>query len=191
LIDRINTPPADLTPSERAVLHEIRDRIPPPAHDEVVQKVIRPDQVDTYLNNVVNGDYGPSTIGGSVTRNIDTAHLDTPRGLYEGLRLDDDGSPFRADMDAMHVIRFVPRRPDFVVPRNSTMGESDRFDEWDWPLTGNGFTSALDDVIPESQTDNTLIMDNGAQMWELTPSGDQRLVAVLEDGEWVRVGEAS
>jgi hypothetical protein len=65
------------------------------------------------------------------------------------------------------------------------MGGSARFDTWTDPFTGNGFTKATDDVIPEFQGVNT--MRSGAEMWEIMNDGTQQLTAVLRGDVWVRV----
>ncbi len=65
------------------------------------------------------------------------------------------------------------------------MGGSSRFDTWDDPFTGNGFTKATDDVVPEFQIDRGVTMRDGAEMWEVLPNGNQRLVAVLRGREWI------
>jgi hypothetical protein len=59
------------------------------------------------------------------------------------------------------------------------------YDSWGDPFTGNGFTSAQDDVIPEFQGLNQ--MQEGAEMWELRSDGTQQLTAVLRGRQWVRV----
>ena len=62
------------------------------------------------------------------------------------------------------------------------------------PFTGNGFTKSGDDVIPEYAVPRgeTVTIREGAEMWEITDSGSQRLVAVLRtlDGEpaWIPQG---
>jgi len=87
----------------------------------------------------------------------------------------------------VRVIRFRSGEDGYVVPRNSDMGGSNRFDDWGDPFTGNGFTKAGDDVVPEFQTQGPVQMRDGAEMWQNLDTGTQRLVAVLRDGEWVSV----
>jgi hypothetical protein len=186
LIDAINTKTADLTPAQRDMLNAIRDRMPFPHQGETIQKVITPDQLRDYLDNVIASPAAPNTVGGSQTRAVDTAHLRSPDELFDGLRLDYDRTPFRPGQNSVHVIRYVPSNdPEFAVPRNSTMGGSARFDTWTDPFTGNGFTKATDDVIPEFQGVNT--MRSGAEMWEIMNDGTQQLTAVLRGDVWVRV----
>jgi hypothetical protein len=168
------------------MLNAIRDRMPFPQPGETIQKVITPDQLRSYLDNVIASPAAPNTVGGSQTRAVDTAHLRTPDELFHGLRLDYDRTPFTPGQDSVHVIRYVPSNdPEFAVPRNSTMGGNARFDTWTDPFTGNGFTKATDDVIPEFQGVNT--MRSGAEMWEIMNDGTQQLTAVLRGDVWVRV----
>ncbi len=181
----INTDTADLTPQQRNVLNTIRDSMPAPQPGEVIQKVVTPDQVRDYLGDVTER-FSPSTVGGSQTRAADTAHLGTPDELFNGLRLDYDHTTFSLGQDSVHVIRYVPLNdPNFAIPRNSAMGGDGRFDTWTEPFTGNGFTAASNDVIPEVQGVNT--MRSGAEMWEILEDGTQQLAAVLRGNVWVRV----
>lgn len=200
LVDLINTPTENLTPAQRDVVNAVRDELPGPTRDTVMQKVIPPAYFDA-------GDFRASRaddyimennertvldrVGGSVTVADDTTHLDTPRRIYDGLRLDYTDTPFAPFDPATHVIRFqadgeAPFAYD--VPRNSDMGgTSDRYDGWDDPFTGNGFTAARDDVIPEYFANNVMMRD-GAEMWEVLDDGTQRLVAVLIDKHWIPQG---
>lgn len=189
LIDRINTPTSELSPSDRAILTDLRDTVPAPEAGTPMQKVVTQGQVDDYLagHSATNPYYEVDGIGGSVTRVEDTAHLSTPGDLYDGLRLDYPGTPFQPDDDTMRVLRFEPDDDNFVVPRNSDMGGAERFDEWSDPFTGNGFTKAGDDVVPEFQVDRGVTMRDGAEMWEIRADGAQELVAVLRKQQWVEV----
>ena len=189
LIDKINTPTHDLSPADRALLNDIRDRVPMPRAGDTMQKVITPEQFDEYLSGSSQRyeSFDPSNIGGSVTRAEDTSHLGSPRDLHDGLRLDYENTPFSPGDDAVRVIRFRSGEDGYVVPRNSDMGGSNRFDDWGDPFTGNGFTKAGDDVVPEFRTQGPVQMRDGAEMWQNLDTGTQRLVAVLRDGEWVSV----
>jgi hypothetical protein len=137
-----------------------------------------------------SGGFDPSSIGGSVTRADDSAHLGTPDDLYDGLRLDYKDSTFHPGDASSHVIRFQTEGR-FEPPLSSELGGPGRYDSWTDPFTGNGFTKAGDDVIPEWQPTggNPVQMRQGAEMWEILDNGNQRLVGVLDKGgEWVRVG---
>jgi hypothetical protein len=197
--DLINKPAADLTPSERATLNAVRDEFPAPTSDTVMQKVIDQPYVDGKTGELRWGDadsyvldrYTPDEVRGAVTVADDTAHLGSPRDINEGLRLDYGGTHHSTGDASTHVIRFQAGEPNFEVPRNQDMtGSPTTYDGWEQPFTGNGFTSAADDVIPEYAVprDETVTIKDGAEMWEVTDSGTQRLVAVLRDGSWIPQG---
>jgi hypothetical protein len=201
LSDLINKPAADLTPSERATLNDVRDDFPAPTSDTVMQKVIDQPYFDEKTgelkwggaDNYILDNYAPNEVRGAVTTAGDTAHLGTPGQINEHLRLDYDGTHHSTGDASTHVIRFQTENPNFDIPRNSDMtGSSTRFDGWSDPFTGNGFTKSGDDIIPEYVTDGPTVIREGAEMWEVTDSGTQRLVAVLRtvDGEpsWIPQG---
>jgi hypothetical protein len=201
LNDLINKPAADLTPDERDVLNAVRDDFPAPDADTVMQKVIDQPYFDEKTgelrwggaDNYILDQYAPNEVRGAVTVADDTSHLGTPRSINEDLRLDYDGTHHSTGDASTHVIRFQTDNPNFDIPRNSDMtGSPTRFDGWTDPFTGNGFTKSGDDIIPEYVTDGPTVIREGAEMWEVTDSGTQRLVAVLRtvDGEpsWIPQG---
>ena len=193
LIDRINTPTGDLSATDRAILNDLRDQIPTPEAGTPMQKVITEQQFDDYVmgHSDTNRHFQVDGVGGSVTRMEDTAHLSTPQSLHDNLRLDYDNTTFHAHDETTRVLRFEPDGDNFVVPRNADMDPgvgSTMYDDWNDPFTGNGFTKAGDDVIPEFQVDGGVTMRDGAEVWETLPDGNQRLVAVLRDGEWIPQG---
>lgn len=197
-IDLINTPTDSLTPAQRDLINDVRDHLPHPTNDTVMQKVIPPGYFDE-ANGLVQSradDYimehgvSPDRVGGAVTVADDTAHLGTPAEIYDGLRLDYTDSPFERYDPGTHVIRFQadPESPgSYEVPRNSDMGGSNAYDSWDDPFTGNGFTKSRDDIVPEYFAKNTT-MREGAEMWEVLDDGTQRLVAVLKGRHWIPQG---
>ncbi len=197
LNDLINKPAADLTPSERATLNSVRNDFPTPDGGTVMQKVIdQPYFDETRGPNVQPGDvdnyildrYASNEVRGAVTVADDTAHLGTPKDINEGLRLDYTNTHHSTGDASTHVIRFQADEPNFEVPRNHDMtGSPTTYDTWDQPFTGNGFTSAADDVIPEYAVPQgqTVTMREGAEMWEITDSGTQRLVGVLRSVDGV------
>ena len=198
-VDLIQQPTDSLTPTQRDLINAVRDDLPAPTADTVMQKVIppgyfdasgkfAPSRADDYLmgNNGIDVD----RVGGAVTVADHTAHLGTPRQLHDGLRLDYPDTPFAPHDPGTHVIRFQadPKDPGaYDVPRNSVMGGDARYDTWDDPFTGNGFTKSGDDVVPEYVADR-VTMREGAEMWEVLDDGTQRLVAVLKGRQWIPQG---
>jgi hypothetical protein len=201
MIDLINRPTDALTPAERHLVNAVRDELPAPTRDTVMQKVIPPGRFDEGGSLVQSraDDYIMENnsrtvldrVGGSVTVADDTAHLGTPGQIHDGLRLDYADTPFAPHDPGTHIIRFqADEQAPFTydVPRNSDMGgTSTRYDGWADPFTGNGFTKAVDDVVPEYFADNVM-MREGAEMWEVLDDGSQRLAAVLVDKHWIPQG---
>jgi hypothetical protein len=197
LNDLINKPAADLTDAERATLNAVRDDFPAPDANTVMQKVIDQPYFDPKTgelkpggaDNYIHDNYAANEVRGAVTVADDTSHLGSPRSINEDLRLDYDGTHHAPDDASTHVIRFQTDNPNFDIPRNSDMtGSPTRFDSWSDPFTGNGFTKSGDDIIAEYVTDGPTVIREGAEMWEITDSGTQRLVAVLRDGSWIPQG---
>lgn len=187
-IDLVNKPADELSAAERATLGSVRDDLPTPDSDTVMQKVVPADMADRYIMGG-DPDFHVDSVRGAVTDAGDTAHLGTPQQIHDGLRLDYEGSPYSPDDASTHVIRFQTDTPDFEVPRHSDLGGSGQFDDWGDPFTGNGFTKAEGDIIPEYATGpDGVTMRDGAEMWETLDDGTQRLVAVLRDGEWIPQG---
>jgi len=198
LIDLINRPTGSLTPQERNLLLDVRDALPEPTRDTVMQKVIPPGYFDdggrlvqSRADDMILGNPDRvDQIWGAVTVAEDTAHLTTPAQLHDGLRLDYNGSPFATHDPGTHVIRFQAdpgSSGHYEVPRSSAMGGSKTYDTWSEPFTGNGFTKAGDGVVPEYVAQSVTMRD-GAEMWEVLDDGTQRLVAVLKDSKWIRQG---
>ena len=200
LVDLINTPTDALTADQRHLLTAVRDALPAPTADTVMQKVIPPgffhadghfvqSRADDYIMGATNFD--PRIVNGSVTVAGDTAHLSSPAAIYDHLRLDYEGSQFAQHDPGTMVIRFQaenPTSPDlYEIPRNSDLGGDSRFDSWEDPFTGNGFTKSGDDVIPEYVASG-ITMREGAEMWEILDDGTQRLIAVLGRDEWIPQG---
>ncbi|WP_173010181.1 toxin glutamine deamidase domain-containing protein [Mycolicibacterium sp. P9-64] len=199
-VNLINTPTDILTPAERGLLNAVRDDLPAPTRDTVMQKVVPPGYFDDAGNLVQSraDDYimgnNPGMrvdrVGGAVTFADDTAHLSTPRQIHDGLRLDYTDTPFAPHDPGTHIIRFQqdPSSPGYYeVPRNSDMGGNGTYDTWDDPFTGNGFTKSSTDVNPEYIAKN-ITMQDGAEMWEVLDDGTQRLVAVLQGKTWIPQG---
>jgi hypothetical protein len=183
LVARVMTPLGDLTPGEIGVLREIADRLPPPAPGDPIQKVVTPTQLNRILSGVTD------RLGGSVARLEDVADLSSVKRLHDALRLDYAGSPF-PELDSYHAIRW--RAPDDVlVSRHSILGGDASTDHWTDPYTGNGFLKSPDLIpeyrIVEDAKGNIPLIPLGAEIWEFTREGTQRLAAVHNINGWIRV----
>lgn len=199
-IDLVQRPTDTLTPDERDLINAVRDELSAPGPEAVMQKVIPPGFFDADGNlqrgraedylEPPNEDFKVNGVGGSVTVAGDSSHLGTPAQIHDGLRLDYSDTPYTPHDAGTHIIRFqadLESPGAYDVPRNSDMGGTDRYDSWDDPFTGNGFTKSGGDVIPEYFATGTRMRD-GAEMWEVLDDGTQRLVAILDRGSWTRQG---
>nr|WP_300142656.1 hypothetical protein [Propionicimonas sp.] len=198
LINLINKPVGNLTPAELSQLRSIRDALPPPDASTVLQKVVGQPYSDAHGNLHLGGadDYilgnnpkvDPTRVFGSVTVAGDTAQLGSPAELFHGLRLDYSGTQFSTGDASVHVIRFQATDPSHVTTSyGAQFGGVGPQTTWGPPYTGNGFTGASNVVAPEYIASGVGMVD-GAEIWELTDTGTQRLVAVLRGDTWIPQG---
>lgn len=191
LDDLIHRPTDTLSNSDIEFLHDLRQKVS--WDDETVfQKVIPPGEdvarvMGTYM-------YAPDTLSGFVTRLQDAIGFRDSQGVYSGLRLDYPNSEFHSLVDGpVQMIRYQRDGGSVEIPFNSSVaGHPTRFTNPS-PFTGNGFTASGllhsdGGIIPEFYTSLGTKMRAGAEMWEVTPSGTYRLLAVLDaDVGWVAV----
>jgi hypothetical protein len=160
------------------------EAVRPPQHEKatdttVMQKVVRPDHVAHYVEG------GYDLVAGYVHRLQDVRELNTPSRLVHGLGLVWEGSPFSAQDEEIHVIRWQAVRP--ALYRRPLGG----IDEWSmsiipggWviekaPFHGSGYASGDGPAIPEFKVDS-LRLPHGAEMWRLDRSGAETLVAAYD-----------
>ena len=165
---------AELTDSEKEILKFIRNSVPMPNENTLMQKVITVEDIEKYLN----GTY--TQVGGFVTRAIDVENLKTYDDLYKGLRLDYPESVFNpTEDDVMGMIRFTTE--DFkkiTIPYRTEMGGNA---SGETPFTGNGFTKATNgNIIPEFQCSKYIDIKDGAQLIELRKDGTEKLRAIYD-----------
>ncbi len=163
----------ELKPYEATILENIRKNVPIPGEETLLQKVINPSYIDGYLDGSFMN-FNDGKIGGCITTVHDVSELRNPKGLFEGLRLDYEGTPFSPADGSVTVIRFTSSEvSDIKIPfgegmPNPTGGKVSLMTP---PFTGNGFTSATNgQIIPEFYSDG-LSINNGAQMIEITSTG--------------------
>ncbi|MBK6880734.1 MAG: hypothetical protein IPI26_08270 [Elusimicrobia bacterium] len=169
--------PAILVPrSVIPKLKAIREAVPMPTKDTLLQKVIPYGQVEKYLN----GDF--TRIKGFVMRAEDVIDLTDFRKTYNSLRLDYDGSQFNDVSDRyLGVIRFkTPSVDKIEVPFSKEFGGNHING---YPFTGNGFVSTGNGKIrPEFKIigkDGARIM-NGAELYIIDRAGNEQLDAVFD-----------
>ena len=172
------------SPEEAQLMERIRNSIDAPSYFTMMQKIIDPALVQSYIS----GDflkYNGGFIGGSMARYDTVSHLRTPRDLFEGLRLEYTGSPFTAEDSSMYALRFYTYDKDkLFVPYGQGMPhpEVNVNTNLPPPFTGNGFTSATNgSIIPEYMSSGCR-MTNGAQLVRINSDGTEELLAVF-DGE--------
>lgn len=162
-----------LTEAEKAQLARIRNAMPKPDANTVMQKVIPTDDIELY----VLGDY--SGVRGSVSVASDTKHLKTFEDYYHGLRLDYEKTKFYLSKNSCGVIRFTSDE----VPTNIFIPTSN---DWEYPFTAHGFTSGNNGRlgVPEWNLVKEVDIKEGAEIWEVFNDGTEKLRAIYNGGKF-------
>lgn len=165
---------SQLTNDEKALLKMIRESIPMPDSNTLMQKVIPASDVQKYLD----GTY--TQIGGFVTRAEDVTQLKTYDDIYNSLRLDypDTAYDIVSD-DTLAVIRYNTNETSKIqIPYSSEMGGVTTGAD---PFTGNGFTKATNGkIIPEYKMSDFARIEDGAQLIEIGKDGKETLKAIYD-----------
>ncbi|WP_019038169.1 hypothetical protein [Psychroflexus tropicus] len=160
-----------MTPLEQANINAIRNSIPLPDGNTILQKVIPKADIKKYLDGTYN------QISGFVTTAKDAKHLSTFEDVYYGMRLDyalNNGiKPFKLSDGSFGVIRYKTSTTDASVPKLPSV-------DGKVPYTGNGFTGGSNGKlgVPEWQTPYNTPID-GAELWEITSDGTETLRAIF------------
>ncbi len=169
-----------LIQNDRNKLAQIRNGITAPTTATIMGKVIPLQDVATYMNNTYGG-----TVGGFVSVAADLKSLSTMHDIYWGLRLDYPGTKFLPDGAGYAVIRFTSSQTNHLaVPYCTEMGGTKTHA---WPNTGGGFTSSTlgDGGVPEYTFDNYYAPNQGAEIYEVTPLGNEILRSTYRINKWV------
>lgn len=128
-------------------------------------------------------------ISGSITVAADTAQLSSSAALYAGLRLDYPGTALSPLDSSVSALRSEAIDADSAAtPQlHSRLRGDGSVDDYRAPLTGNGFTGAQNDIIPEYRARGARLLE-GAEMWEVMDDGSQRLHALLRNRQWIPQG---
>lgn len=165
---------SQLTNDEKALLKMIRESIPMPDSNTLMQKVIPASDVQKYLD----GTY--TQIGGFMTRAEDVTQLKTYDDIYNSLRLDypDTAYDIVSD-DTLAVIRYNTNETSKIqIPYSSEMGGVTTGAD---PFTGNGFTKATNgQIIPEYKMSDFARIEDGAQLIEIGKDGKETLKAIYD-----------
>ena len=172
-----------LSPKEKGQLKRIRESVPMPDADTIMQKVIPSNDIGKYLDGTYN------KVGGYVTRSDDSKHLKTYNDFYNSLRLDYPQSAFNPfSDDSIGVIRYKTDETSKIkIPYSKEMGG---IDVGECPFSGNGFTKAANgEIIPEFRSDGYLEISDGSQLSEIKKDGTEFLRGVYDanKGKFVSV----
>ena len=181
----------------------VRDSIPDPDNDTLLQKVVDEDTMKKYLG----GEY--KDVGGSIAKLSDVKDLKTYTQVYNGLRLDYYKTTFPnpgSENATMYAIRFTTDDAETMMQK-SVRSDVLNNAEWKPPYTGTGFLSSADEldfsnfnpetnypanvisegkqVIPEyigirDANGKALSLSKGAEMYKITESGEEILYAVFD-----------
>lgn len=160
-----------MTVPEKAHIDAIRNSIPMPDGNTLLQKVIPKSDIAKYLN----GQY--KTVGGFVSTAKDAKHLSTFEEIYHGMRLDyqklDGTYPFNLSDESCGVIRYKTSSPSLEVPKLTGTP-----DDAPLPFTGNGFTGGDNGQlgVPEWNSPYYTPIE-GAELYEVLTDGTEILRA--------------
>ena len=168
-----------LTEAEKAQLARIRNAMPKPDANTVMQKVIPKTDIENYINPTSNN---YKQIGGYVSTAADTKHLKTFEDLYYGERLDYTNSKFFTSANSCGVIRFKnTRSSEVVIPTGP------QYNGYDYPFTAHGFTSGSNGRlgVPEWHFQSRIDIQEGTEIWEIFNDGTEELRAIYRSGKFV------
>ena len=168
-----------LTESEKAKLARIRNAIPKPDANTVMQKVIPKTDIENYINSTSNY---YKKIGGYVSTAADTKHLKTFDDLYYGERLDYTNSKFFMSANSCGIIRFKnTRSSEVVIPTGA------QYNGYNYPFTAHGFTAGSNGRIgvPEWHFQSRIDFQDGTEIWEIFNDGTEELRAIYRSGKFV------
>ena len=165
---------SELTHYEKHVMRQIRESIPMPDSNTLMQKAIPIGDVEKYMD----GTY--KQVGGYVSRAQDVVSLNSYDEIYESLRLDYPNTAYQVDTDEyMAVIRFKTDDVSLMdIPYGHEFGGDVTASQ---PFTGNGFLKSTNGrVIPEYKC-GRMNMQEGAEIIRIGKDGSQKLLGVYSE----------
>ena len=215
--DRLRvTPTNDLSPEDLQKVAAVRNTIKI-QDGHLVTKVMGKNIAEGYLKNDTDlfgkDTFDPTTFGNSIARGTDTADLTTPADLRKGLALDDHGegwSPIPDDPNApAYQVRFPAPLglgadarisyghvgdPDDAslqatadhVAQDATGSASATGSVMKDPYTGTGYTAG---GVPEWLAPRGTQFPARAEIWKITPDGQEAMIGYYADKTWTQVGE--
>lgn len=164
--------PEDISPYDLKIINRIREKQIEPDSDTLMQKIILTSEIDKYIS----GEYRAPK--GFVSICADVKHYKTIADLYHGLRLDYIGSGFKIDDRSYGVIRFKAFNITSAFVPKSKFAGGDISSHHEFGRLG--FTAGNNDRLgsPEWFFPDFVIMDDGAQIFEIFSDGSEKLRAV-------------
>lgn len=174
----------DLTVDEQALMRRIRDLVPPPTEETLMQKVIPWGDIEKFFD--VNK---PKTLSGYIAKASDGVPYASYDEIMKSFRLDyyweENGQliePFlkpQREGKGYGLIRFkASNTDDIAVPYGETMGGIAKDGD---PCTLNGFAGGENgSIIPEYKVPWTNPMDikKGAEFFYVNPDGTEVLIGI-------------
>ncbi|RDW16456.1 hypothetical protein CWR48_16360 [Oceanobacillus arenosus] len=172
----------ELTETELVIMKEIRESVPRPTPDTILQKTIPAHDIEKYLN----GDY--YELGGYLAKADDVDHIKSYDDVVESFRLDysfpDGWRPFPEGGTTYGKIKFNSiniNEDQLKIPTGKRLGGNN--DDGP-PCTLNGFTGSRNgEVIPEWKYEGRYIPEDGAELY-IIENGKERLLAIYELGRF-------
>jgi hypothetical protein len=200
-------PTTELSAAEAQHVADIRNQIPV-GGDQIVTKVLSQGALDGYLNDDPSKQW--QGVQGSIARGVDVVDMNNPKGLRDGLALDDGmgdkgWSPIKENQPEAYQMRWKPGDTvdDLFVPYGgpqkdtyASPAEQAHYDasaqqmasaggtatetRMQAPFTGSGSTGG---GVPEWQAPRGSSLGQRAEIWQLNADGSpERLHAVYESG---------
>ncbi|PBQ32474.1 hypothetical protein CNR22_12060 [Sphingobacteriaceae bacterium] len=174
-----------MTQGEKDFVNIIRNSIPLPTSESILQKVFPISFMDGFFKAETN----IKSIGGFIATAEDCKHLNTYNEIFDGLRLDYKESEFVAtSATKCLIVRF--KTLDFAsieIPRNYDNGGSINnpniqsvYNKNPYPFTGQGYTAGTNGVlgVPELKVEypNSLKLEDKAEMFIIDNSGKEEFI---------------
>ena len=165
----------DLTPKQVEQIKTVRDAVPVPTENTMMQKVIPEADIQNYLS----GKY--TEISGYIARTDDVLHVKGSANVIESLRLDYPNTPFTNE-GSYGVIRFQTPKPENLnIPYGKQFGGTNTDG---LPCTLNGFSGARNgEIVPEFKVpwENKSVPKNGAKLYQIDKNGSESLVGEFSE----------
>jgi hypothetical protein len=170
--------PDTLPEGQRAALKAIRDSLTYPVNGARIQKVIKLEDMENYLD----GTFDPDVFGSQAVLS-DVDNLQTAADLIEGLRLDYPGG-FQGLTTVAVLVWFQDNTFTMLPPYRAANGGDST---GSYPFTGNGFTATTrGNAIPEWILPSTGVsLQDGSQLFTVDNQGNRTLRATLQGATWV------